>query len=102
MNTTEWRILLHELRTHAPTSCSVVIRRYPMKKNCGVTRFDGRKFQVRIDSGLSTVGQIDAILHEWAHVLAIEQGFLHKESWGSMFSKLYEIWAGNFATGVAL
>ena len=36
-----------------------------MKKNCGLTTFDGNDYRVRVNSDQPDAGQIDTLLHEW-------------------------------------
>lgn len=70
-----------------------------MKKNCGVTAFDGTDYRIRIASNQPTSSQADALLHEWAHVSAIEEAYKHDASWGEMYTKIYRAWENDFTTG---
>jgi hypothetical protein len=70
-----------------------------MANDSGITVFDGRDYRISINSNQDEAGQVDAILHEWAHALAIEEAYKHSEPWGSMYSKVYEWWERHFTTG---
>jgi len=96
MNTTEWRALIHNLRKRFPVSGTVTVRRYPSKRLCGATTFDGRNYCIRVDSKQPRIGQIDTLLHEWAHVYAIEQAYTHGGPWASIFGEIYTAWTDNF------
>lgn len=98
MNTTEWRALIRQLRENFPVAGMVTVRRHPAKRNCGLTRFDGNNYSVRIDSSQSRTGQIDTLLHEWAHVLSIEQAYRHEGPWGMLYAKIYDAWTKDFGT----
>jgi hypothetical protein len=84
-----WRRLLKSIRERFPTGSPVIVSRYPAKKNCGRTRFDGHKFLIRIDSSQEWQSQADALLHEWAHIQAIEQSYSHGPVWSNAYSAIY-------------
>jgi hypothetical protein len=96
MDTGQWRALIRTLRNHFPVEGHVAVRRYPMKKNCGLTTFDGNDYHVRVNSDQPDAGQIDTLLHEWAHVRAIEQAYRHEGPWGVLYAEIYEAWAHGF------
>jgi hypothetical protein len=98
MKTREWRALIRNLRKHFPVSGTVTVRRRPIKRNCGLTTFDGCDYSIRINSNQPRTGQIDTLLHEWAHVLAIEQAYRHEGPWGVLFAEIYSDWTKNFET----
>jgi hypothetical protein len=98
MTTTKWRSLLKYLRTAFPVGCQVEVRRCN-RKECAVTIFDGRTYRIRINASQDTRGQQDSILHEWAHVCAIEQAYRHEGPWGQIFASIYESWSKEFFNG---
>jgi hypothetical protein len=61
-----------------------------MKKLCGQVTFDGTDYMITISSRLDSQAQIETLMHEWAHVLAIEEAYEHGESWSSMYSHVYK------------
>ena len=77
MKTREWRALIRKLRERFPVQGQVTVRRYPTKKDCGLTTFDGSGYRVRVNSDQPDGGQVDTLLHESAHVRAIEQAYRH-------------------------
>ena len=97
MTTTKWRILVRQLRHNFPVVGGVVhVRRCPIKGCCGVTIFNGLDFRIRIDSKQAEQGQIDTLLHEWAHVLAIVQAYRHEGPWGTLYAEIYDLWTNDF------
>lgn len=96
MKTNDWRALVRKLRKRFPVGSPVVVCRSPAKKNCGMTRFDGRTFRVRIASNQSIQGQVDTLLHEWVHVMAIDQAYRHDGQWGALFASIYDSWTKDF------
>jgi len=70
----------------------VIVRRYPSKKNHGITHFDGRKFYIRIDSEGDDATQLETLLHEYSHALTINDAYNHKEPWAQNYSKIYTAW----------
>jgi hypothetical protein len=81
--------LIRELRTRFPIEGRVKVRRHPIKKDCGSTNFDGTDYVIAIDSEQEWGGQVDSLLHEWAHVLAIEASYRHSDEWGVIYARLY-------------
>jgi len=101
MTTTDWRKLLCWLRAAFPVTAKVVVSRRKIKNNCARTNceLNGRRnmFRVYIDSKQDKSGQIDAILHEWAHIRAIEAaGFGHGESWSRNYGDVYSLWESEY------
>jgi hypothetical protein len=96
MNTTKWRALILFLRTKWPISCPVVVRRYPSKKVCGRTVFDGGRFRICVSTLQDGGGQKDTLLHEWAHAYAIDQAYHHDARWGAIYSDIYSTWEKDF------
>jgi hypothetical protein len=89
MNTKQWRQLIARVKKAMPIDSPVYVRRYPAKKQCGATRFDGRCFRIRIDSKLDDAAQRDSLLHEYCHAVAISQAHEHKGNWGEIYAALY-------------
>lgn len=89
MTTKEFRQIVAWLRKTFPVSSPVVVKRYPAKKNHGMTRYDGRKFYIRIDSNQETSGQLDTLLHEWSHAVAMDEAYSHKERWAQIYGLIY-------------
>jgi len=96
METKNFRALVKQLRTSFPISSTVIVRRSQAKKNCGNTTFDGNCYRIRIQSNQSTTSQIDTLLHEWAHVCAMEAAYKHEASWALLFGQIYDAWTKNF------
>ena len=93
MKTKEWRALIRHLREHFPVEQPVTVTRRKNLKGChGLTTFDGTRFHIRVQSSQERSGQIDTILHEWAHVCAIEEAYTHKSRWSTLFGEIYESW----------
>ncbi len=67
-NTSKWRSLIRDLRKRFPVESPVRVIRMSVKGDPGLTTFNGRSYRVRIQSNQDWGGQVDAILHEWAHV----------------------------------
>jgi uncharacterized protein (DUF2344 family) len=98
MRDTEWRELIRKLRKSLPIDTPVSIRRVKLKADAGLTIFDGAKYVIKIASNQSFGVQIDSLLHEWAHALAMEEAYRHKANWGIHYAKVYESWEQNFPT----
>jgi len=97
MNTKEWRLLIKRLRKHFPVDAKVIVRRYPIKTACGMTTFNGQwEFRIAVNSDQTETGQIDTLLHEWAHVLAVQQAYKHEGPWGVLFAEVYDSWTRDF------
>ena len=91
MKVKEWKEILRKFRTSFPVESPVEVRRNPCKKYNGSTRFDGKKFLVQIDSDLSSDQQIGTLIHEWAHIMTIEDGYKHGVTWATNHSKVYGV-----------
>jgi hypothetical protein len=61
-----------------------------MKKLCGQVTFNGTDYTITISSTLDSQAQIETLMHEWAHVLAIEEAYGHGKPWSEMYSHVYE------------
>jgi hypothetical protein len=89
MDTNEFRKILAWLRKTFPIDAPVTVKRVPAKHNHGVTSFNGRRFFIRIDSIQEESGQLDTLLHEWAHAVAMNDAYTHGERWGQIYSRIY-------------
>ena len=96
MNTQQWRALLRDLRKHFPVEQQAVVKRCPRIRNHGMTRFDGRRYHIYIMRDQDKAGMIDTLLHEWAHVRAIEQAYQHDGPWGAIYAEIYTAWSHDF------
>ena len=85
-----WRTRISFLRKRFPVVTPVIIRRRQPKKDCGSTLFNGREYHITIDGSMPTYAQYDALMHEWAHVQAIEQAYRHEGPWGVLYAAIHE------------
>ncbi len=91
MKTCDFRKVIRALRKNFPVSASVEVKRLPIKNNfLGLTNFSGRYFKICIDSNQCSELQYDAILHEWAHVCAIDRAHSHDATWGVIYADIYD------------
>jgi len=56
-------------------------------------------FRIYVDSLGDPQSQVDTLLHEWAHVLAIEEAYEHRGRWSAFHGEIYDAWARDFNTG---
>lgn len=96
MKTNEWRTLIRKLRKHFPVQGVVTVRRRPVRSDCGSTTFDGRTYHIRVNFNQSEQGQIDTLLHEWAHVCAIDEAYEHRGRWATLHGEIYDAWSREF------
>ena len=89
MNNKKWRALVRAMKKSLPVEGSVTVRRRPMKAHCGKVTFDGRDYLILVDPIQDDRGQVDSLIHEYAHVLAIEAAYGHGESFGVAYAKTY-------------
>lgn len=87
-----WRKTIRFLRQTYKTSIPVSIRRVKRQKDAGATFFDGYTLTIKIRTEQSWEGQIDSLLHEYAHVCAIDEACRHEGRWGEFFGKIYQGW----------
>lgn len=87
-----WRALLRMLRQNFPIERPIVVKRIKKKKDNGTLSFYNNKFYIYIDTTQSAEGQIDSILHEWAHARAIEEACEHAGTWGEHYGHIYQTW----------
>lgn len=97
--TQAFRAIVRNLRKHFPVEQPVlVVRRRILceKTDAGLTTFNGRCYRIRVKANQEWQGQADTILHEWAHVCAIEEAYKHKGRWGPIFGEIQEAWTHDF------
>jgi hypothetical protein len=58
----------------------------------GDLQLHGNTFKMRINSTKSNDVLVDSLIHEWAHVLAIEAGYRHEFAWGLAHADVYSVW----------
>ncbi len=93
MKTCDFRKVIRALRKNFPVSGSVEVRRLPMEGNpspLGRAGFSGKYFKIHINSDQSSEIQYDSILHEWAHVCAIDRAHSHDATWGVIYADIYD------------
>lgn len=99
-DTQKWRILLRNLRKHFPAAYPIKVWRCKSGEYFGATRFDGKKFKVRIDKAVLPFYQRDALVHEWAHCLADDWARRdvkhHGPIWGIYYAMIYNAWMNDF------
>ena len=99
--TQKWRALIRDLRKHFPVAQEVTIRRRVVsgkKTPSGLTIFNGRSYWVRVKANQDWQGQVDALLHEWAHVRCIEEAYNHGAHWATTYGEIYNVWTRDFTT----
>lgn len=94
----EWRALIRKLRKHFPVEQPVKVLRRAVgpKAAIGLTTFNGTAYRIRIKSNQDWQSQVDSLLHEFAHILAIEEAFGHQERWPVLYGKIYDAWTKDF------
>ena len=98
METQKFRAVIRCLRKHFPVTQRVkIVRRCITKGDTGLTTFDGNEYRIRIKSNQDSGGQLDTLLHEWAHVCAIEEAYEHRGRWATLFGEIYDAWTRDFA-----
>ncbi len=91
MKTRDFRKVIRALRKNFPVSGSVEVRRLPMQDNpLGRAGFSGKYFKIYINSDQCSEVQYDTILHEWAHVCAIDRAHSHNATWGTIYADIYD------------
>ena len=94
LRSAQWRTLVQNMRERFPIEGRVVVIRCPCKKWDGSCRTKGNgDFTIRVSSSREWSGQVDALHHEWAHMLAIEAAYKHHKAWGKLYAKIYRVWA---------
>ena len=92
VNNQLWRSLLKMLRENFPTEQQIIVRRVKKKTSESTLFFNGRVFRLYISTNQSADGQVDSLLHEMSHLLAIEEAYKHEEIWSKYYSKVYSKW----------
>lgn len=94
----KWRLLLWYLRKRFPVQqpTRTMRRKLGKKADLGLTTFNGHSYRVRVHDCQDYSGQIDTLLHEWAHVLAIEEAYQHKGRWAEIYGELVETYYNDF------
>lgn len=95
MVTQEFRKIVAWLRKNFPIDSGVVVKRALSKKCHGITYWNGQQFYIRIDSQQDDASQIDALLHEWSHAVAINDAYNHREPWGIIYAKIFTDFTNN-------
>jgi len=85
MKTKEWRALIKQLRREFPVDSPVEVRRCSCNNYSGITRFNGKKYYIRINSNQQNRDLIDTLIHEWSHVLTIESAYHHDLHWRMVY-----------------
>ena len=102
MDTQAWRALIRQLRKNFPVTVPVkVVRRRTTTGSIGLTTFDGREYRIRVKSNQESDSQIDTLLHEWAHVCAIEEAYNHQGRWAGLYGDIYQAWENGFPVKTA-
>ncbi len=94
MKTSDFRRIIRTLRKNFPVSGSVEVRRLLMKGNpspLGRAGFSGKYFKIHINSDQCSAVQYDTIMHEWAHVCAIDRAHSHDARWGEIYANIYDV-----------
>lgn len=91
-NNDYWHKLVKFLKINYKTARPVYIRRVKNLKDSGYTYFDEAKITIKVKTSQSWDGQVDTLLHEYAHAYAIDQACQHAGSWGDIFGKIYQSW----------
>jgi hypothetical protein len=99
MTNKRWRSLIRALRKNSDISGKVTVRRRPLKKLCGHTVFDLEGYSIPVASDMDSQAQAETLVHEWAHVLAIEAGCAHGEVFGEMYSRVLLLLEKNYPDG---
>ena len=90
MKTRDFRKIIRALRKNFPVSASVEVKRLPMRGKLGRTRLWKKYYRILINSSQSDETQYDTILHEWAHVCAIDRAHSHDAAWGVIYADIYD------------
>lgn len=91
-------LILALLATY-PLNADVTLEVLPIKGSLGRTWWDEElgKYRIQIESEQSARGQVDALIHEWAHAMVWDasqrtedQG--HDALWGVAYARAYRAW----------
>jgi len=92
---TKFRALLRRLREEAPPLLPVQVRRLLVADAQAECALRNGYFYIQIDPRLSWESTVDALLHEWAHALAWQEGPYvedHGPEWGLAYARCYTIY----------
>lgn len=94
----EWRRLIRFMRKRHPIAQPVRVVRIRVVRDgdYALTTFNGRSYRLRIKSNQEYGGQVDSLLHEWAHIRAIEEAYAHKGRWSEIFGEIYDTWESEY------
>jgi glycine cleavage system H lipoate-binding protein len=100
MTTIEFRNLVKSLKKNYPLTGRVVISRRSIKKNFAITNLEmtgsGWIYRIYVDSKQDPGVQRDSLIHEWAHLRAVEESCDHSGRWGQVYSEIYTAWERDF------
>ena len=94
----KWRALIRKMRKKFPTTSAIHVCRRPLKTYDGHLTFDGETYLITVSTRINWESQVEALLHEWAHVLTIESAWAHTDQWGSMYAQIYRAYDNDFQT----
>ena len=89
--TQKWLRTIAWLRRNFLVQRTVSVRSASIKKFHGYVEYDG-EFKIRISCKQSLNLRLDALIHEWAHVLTwfgAEETTEHSAEWGIAYAKIY-------------
>lgn len=97
MTVKRWRALIRKMRERFPAEATIHVRRRPLKDDDGYVTFRlGVAYCITINSQINWNAQIDTLIHEWAHVLAVELACNHGAQWGITYAEIYRAYDNNF------
>ena len=96
MNNRDWGTVVRALKKRYPTERPLTILRRKRIGTEGVTFFSDRSFKIVIQKNQSDSSQIYSLIHELAHVRAIEQACQHKGVWGELHGAMIDEWMSEF------
>lgn len=94
----DFKEIIRLLKKRIPPKFSVKVRRVKLNNNAGDCEMIGKKFLIRVDSGLSHDAAVLILLHEWAHCLCWDSPKWlpgdkdHHLAWGIAYSHVYGVW----------
>lgn len=93
----QYRHVVRLLKEKFPLAHPVHIRRVHISANLdGDCQFKKDCFLIRINSGLSESEAIEALLHEYGHILSWNvPGDEHGAQWGKAYSRVYRCFLKN-------
>ena len=92
----KWLRTIIWLRRNFPAQRRVVIRSMRKMKWQGEALLHGKLFSIEVNKEQSFNLRIDALIHEWAHILTwfgeSFQAEEHSAEWGIAYAKIYRTW----------